>query len=388
MLTVGQFSTLFYTHAMKIAFCIFKYQPFGGLQRDFLRIAQCAKKRGHKVTVFTCAWQGERPVGFELHVFKPKALTNHTQAIQFSKLVQANFKHFDCVIGFNRMPGLDLYFAGDLCYKAVIEANKPAWVRWLPRYRTFLALEQAVFGKSSNTVSLLLDPQEKRRIQKYYQTPDQRLVLLPPGIDKDRIPKEGRDAIRHRVRQALGLGEAEHMLVMVGSDFYRKGVDRAIEALAELPKTTLQKTRLFVIGEGRHVTYLKLATKLGVQDHLVFLGPREDVPECLLAADSLLHVARAETAGMVLIEAIVASLPVVVTSHCGYAPYIIEAGCGVMLSSPFDPKQCAAILDQLLRREVADFRAHAKQYVATHDLFGLTDSVVDQIEKIARQTHR
>ena len=47
---------------MRFAFALFKYFPFGGLQSDMLRIAECAAARGHEVTVFTGAWEGPGPV--------------------------------------------------------------------------------------------------------------------------------------------------------------------------------------------------------------------------------------------------------------------------------------------------------------------------------------
>ena len=51
---------------MKLAFCLYKYFPFGGLQRDFLRIALACQARGHDIRVYTLDWEGEVPAGFEL----------------------------------------------------------------------------------------------------------------------------------------------------------------------------------------------------------------------------------------------------------------------------------------------------------------------------------
>ncbi len=31
---------------MRVAFCLYKYFPFGGLQRDFMRIAQTVRREG------------------------------------------------------------------------------------------------------------------------------------------------------------------------------------------------------------------------------------------------------------------------------------------------------------------------------------------------------
>ena len=44
---------------MRLAFCLFRYFPYGGLQRDFVRIAQACRARGHSIDVYTLRWEGE-----------------------------------------------------------------------------------------------------------------------------------------------------------------------------------------------------------------------------------------------------------------------------------------------------------------------------------------
>ncbi|MFT7227708.1 MAG: UDP-glucose:(heptosyl)LPS alpha-1,3-glucosyltransferase, partial [Methylophilaceae bacterium] len=61
---------------MKFAFIIFKYFPFGGMQRDMLRTAHELIKRGHTVEVFTLSWQGEAPKGMAIHVLPQKGWFN------------------------------------------------------------------------------------------------------------------------------------------------------------------------------------------------------------------------------------------------------------------------------------------------------------------------
>ncbi len=46
---------------MKLALCLYKYFPYGGLQRDFLRILTECQQRGHAVDVYTSEWQGKSP---------------------------------------------------------------------------------------------------------------------------------------------------------------------------------------------------------------------------------------------------------------------------------------------------------------------------------------
>ena len=46
---------------MQLVFCFYKYFPFGGLQRDFMRIALACQKRGHAIRVYTLEWTGDVP---------------------------------------------------------------------------------------------------------------------------------------------------------------------------------------------------------------------------------------------------------------------------------------------------------------------------------------
>ncbi|XPE24986.1 hypothetical protein ACNKHM_13145 [Shigella sonnei] len=46
---------------MIVAFCLYKYFPFGGFAAHFMRIAQTVAARGHHVRVYTQSWEGECP---------------------------------------------------------------------------------------------------------------------------------------------------------------------------------------------------------------------------------------------------------------------------------------------------------------------------------------
>ena len=48
---------------MKLAFVLFKYFPYGGLQRDMLRIAAACQQLGYEIHVYTLSWQGDIPDG-------------------------------------------------------------------------------------------------------------------------------------------------------------------------------------------------------------------------------------------------------------------------------------------------------------------------------------
>jgi UDP-glucose:(heptosyl)LPS alpha-1,3-glucosyltransferase len=72
---------------MQIAFCLYKYFPFGGLQRDFLRIALACQARGHSIRAYTLEWRGDVPAGFEVVLVPVRALSNPRRYAKFSHWV-------------------------------------------------------------------------------------------------------------------------------------------------------------------------------------------------------------------------------------------------------------------------------------------------------------
>jgi UDP-glucose:(heptosyl)LPS alpha-1,3-glucosyltransferase len=244
-------------------------------------------------------------------------------------------------------------------------------------------LEQAVFDKWSNTEILLLSEQEKDFFTNYYGTAEDRFHLLPPGIAADRVIRDDVAHVRRELRSELSVESDQFIVLMVGSDFNRKGLDRAIRALASLPSALRDETVLLVVGKGKEKPFRRLAKRLGVVHKVRFVGGREDAPRFLVAADLLLHPAYREAAGMVLIEAMAAGLPVLATDVCGNSYHIERAGAGKLVHAPFKQES----LDQLLRFMLTSDRKeqwgkNGRDYVAELDVFNLHQKAVDIIEEV------
>lgn len=372
---------------MKLAFCLFRYFPYGGLQRDFLRIAKTCASRGHEVHVYTMQWEGEAAPDLHVHLINVHGAQNHTRSRRFAQRVQTAVAEasYDLVVGFNKMPGLDVYYAADVCYKARADAKHSTLYRYLPRYKDLVAFEQAVFAAGAPTEILLISPLQQAEFVRAYQTEITRFHVLPPGIARDRIAPTNASEIRTEKRLELAADENDLLILMVGSGFKTKGVDRAIQALAALPQALAARSRLLIIGQDRPEAFKQLAQKLGVLDRVNFLGGRPDVPAFLLAADLLLHPAYHENTGTVLLEAVVAGLPVLATDVCGYAHYIGEASAGCVLASPFDQAALNALLTHMLSDDAARkaWQAHGIAFAKTANIYQLADKAADIIEATA-----
>jgi UDP-glucose:(heptosyl)LPS alpha-1,3-glucosyltransferase len=374
---------------MRLAFCLFRYFPFSGLARDMLRIAERARARGHEITIFTANWQGDPADDFQTEVLKVSGFSNHGQAAQFHHKLKPRVQNgFDAVVGFNKIPDLDLYYAADACFAARARYQRHPLYRLTPRYLGFRRLEHAVFSRHSGTRILALSENAVSEFQEFYGTGDARFTLLPPTLqDRYRNSLSGID-IRTRIRAELEIRQDEQMILMVGSGFRTKGVDRAILAVAALPPTLRQTTRLVVAGNGKARPFESQSEASGVKSQVSFLGGRDDIPDLMAAADVLLHPARNENTGAVLLEAMAMGLPILTTGVCGYARYVTEADAGLVLDAPFDQGALNHTLDKMLSVDASAWRRNGPRYASQPLFFSMPDKAVDVIEDVAANPGR
>ena len=369
---------------MKLAFVLFKYFPYGGLQRDMLRIAQACQQLGYAIDVYTMSWQGEIPAGFRVTQLPTHGTRNFVRYRRFIREMQQQLvaNPVDAVIGFNRMEGLDVYYAADPCFRQAHVEGRSALLRLLGRYRFFLQQEEAVFGVASTTLVLMISALQLQYYRQYYGTPDSRIRMLPPGILRDRMATDDRDVIRAGFREEFALAPDQLLLLSLGSGFSVKGFDRGLIAVAALPDVLRQRVRVFIIGQDKRGPTERLVKRLGLQDNVRFFSGRDDIPRFLQGADLLLHPARHENTGTVLLEAMVAGLPVLTTATCGYAFHVSDAAAGRVLPAPFRQGELNATLEEMLTSsERATWSSNGIAYGRSQDLYSLHEQAAGYINE-------
>jgi glycosyltransferase involved in cell wall biosynthesis len=139
----------------------------------------------------------------------------------------------------------------------------------------------------------------------------------------------------------------------------QKGVDVAIEALEHIPDA-----HLVVLGEGPQRAELERLA--GPRAHL--LGRVPDVAAWLRRAELLVHPVRWEGFGLALLEAMLASLPVVGTRVSSIPEIVVDGETGLLVP-PDDPVALAAAVNRVLAQpgeygERGQARARAEFSVA------------------------
>jgi UDP-glucose:(heptosyl)LPS alpha-1,3-glucosyltransferase len=341
---------------MKFLLAIYRYNPFGGLQRDTLRLIRELTGRGHKVVVFTTAWDGpEPPAGTELeYASASKLRSNHANMTKYAEAFRNRLEQrdFDVSVAMSRIPGADFHFAADVCMKVYWSNLHSAFaLRLNPRYAAYLRLERAVAAPPSKTRIACIAQTQMRDYAAAYGTEPDRMFLLPPGMDQAcrRPPEPEAHAIRAGVRRSNSAQSGDTVILIVSNSIYNKGTDRAIAAVAALPDGMKKTIRLWFVGNLPEKRIMKALRKAGIAGQSVLLGQTDGVRDFMLGADLFLHPARNESAGSALIEALAAGLPALTTDICGFAPFVSNA-TGTVLKSPFRQDELVRMLSDMLPR--------------------------------------
>lgn len=362
---------------MRFAFVLFSYFPYGGLQQDMVKILNACRQRKVEVTIYCMDWEGEIPLGAKVVLLSGQGITRVARREWFvEQMLEATVNKYDLVIGFNRMPGLDFYYGADYCFAAKAYDHRNFLYRLTARAKQYLEYETAVFGKDEDTICLLLSPSQVKEFRSYYHTPKDRLIMLPPGIKMDRRAGPDATAKRMVLRYELGISQDDFLILQIGSAFKTKGLDRSLRAYASLPKELRKRCHFYVVGEDAPEKYLAMAERLEVQKHFRILNGRSDIPEFLQAADLLIHPSVRESAGMVILEAIVAGLPVLTTDTCGYAFHVEKAEAGMVCPSPFEQETLNKnLLEMISGNELETWKKNGIAYGQQHDLYSMPQTV-------------
>jgi glycosyltransferase involved in cell wall biosynthesis len=173
--------------------------------------------------------------------------------------------------------------------------------------------------------------------------PSERILTIPNGVEPNPFnPQED----RRTLRQKLGLPAERLVVVSVGRLTREKGYPYLQTALALIPAH--QRPLTLIIGDGPERHELESRTQaMGLDQDIRFLGNRRDVPTLLAAADLFVLASLWEGLPLVLLEAMAAGLPAVVTAVGGNAEVVENGATGVLVPAA-DAQAMAEALSSLL----------------------------------------
>lgn len=175
----------------------------------------------------------------------------------------------------------------------------------------------------------------------------QKVIVFYIGIDYAQYDRTRRD---ETLRQRFGFTDRDTVIGTIGRLVEQKGIDDFILVATELAKLH-RACRFVVVGEGRMRAELEEMVKVH-HVNVTFLGEQLDIPSIIKTFDLFLFTPKWEPFGLVVLEAMAASVPVVGYSVPGMKE-IVDRGGGVLITER-EPR--------LLARTAMDILTNQEQY--------------------------
>jgi UDP-glucose:(heptosyl)LPS alpha-1,3-glucosyltransferase len=356
---------------LNIAVLIKNFNTVGGAEKYAVEVTRRLSERGHNVSIYSWSAEKQAAAGLTFHRV-PNRLTFSSvlNLYSFSREVSRMLsdKVYDVILSHDRTASQDMAVIHTFSYKSGIE-----------KYSFLRKIDQLYLSPRSG-LHLWLEKQQMKTpwlaavsgavradIQAFYGRRDP-IDVINPGIDIDAFSPSLAAGSRDRVRKEEGIPEDDMVVLFVGSEFKRKGLDRLIPAIKG-------PMRLMIAGRGENLAYYKkLAKTHGVDTRVAFLGLTPDIGRYYAAADVVVLPSRIEAFGMSILEGMACGHPVVTSAEAGCAALIDDGVNGFICRNAGD---LARILDRLkqpdLRKRIG---ARARALAEEHSW----ESTADQFE--------
>ena len=349
---------------LKIAILVRRFVTTGGAERYAVEVARRLALK-HNVHVFAqeWAWNGREKIVFHRipKFFERPSLLN---LILFSYFTRKNLdESFDIIHSHERVTHFDALTIHCPCFRTFITQEKRWWKKigiWIsvaisPRKLTYLRLEKKQFCFHNQRMLIAVSENVKKNVQASYALPEDYFGLAYPGVDVQFGNKNDAAKNRETTRAKLGIGQNDLVILFVGTEFKRKGLDSLLRGFALVVRSGI---KLVIAGGGNPDNYVILSKKLGIEDHVLFLGLVEDIEIIYAMSDIYILPTLSDPAAMTPIEAMASGLATVMScsKYNGSAEHISQNEA-IILENPENPNEIAdslsLLMDKAFRTELS-----------------------------------
>ena len=342
-----------YRRRRKIAVVVPKYGLVGGGERFASEITErLARNENYDIHVFANKWVAVSD-RITFHKVPKIPFPRFMGPLVFAWFVKwkTSRMNFDLVHSHHWIFHADIFSAHGVPHAG--------WVRNVRKKsptlydRAVIAIERRLMREGEASYFLPVSTIAMEAFRQEYETLPGQWQVVHPGVEVARFSAPDRAACRTDIRGLYGIGATDMLLLFVGMNFEVKGLDTIIAALAKAREVRPEANiRLLVVGRGDENKYRKMAQSLGVADAVTFAGTQVDgLERYYRAADIFIMLSKFDTFGMVVLEAMAAALPVIVSPNVG-AKDLVEQGInGFVLPDFLDSDAAADRMLQLLDAE-------------------------------------
>lgn len=220
-------------------------------------------------------------------------------------------------------------------------------------YKLIMFLERIIY-QHPRTRLVAVSGLVASQLKSYFRRED--VAVIPNAVDTSRFTPAARIGQRNSFRQSLSYAEGVFVLLLIGNDWKKKGLNTLLKAVSLLKDLPL---RVLVVGSDDASIYGNLLDQLGLRDRVRFEKPSADVLSFYAAADLYAGPSLEDAFNLPILEAMACGLPVIASSNAGASEMIRDGETGFVLRDPKDHLQLANLIqriftDQGLRREMGE----------------------------------
>jgi len=173
----------------------------------------------------------------------------------------------------------------------------------------------------------------KEKLLQEYRIEPEKIQVIHPGVDIEKFQMFDRESCRKEIREYFGIDSSDIVILFVSMNFEIKGLDYVIAAIGKAKASyPSHNFKLLVVGKGDYKKYGALAQKAGIKDDVIFSGvQKKNLGKIYLASDIFMMLSRFDTFGMTVLEAMAASLPVIISSNVGAKDLVKEGINGFVI---------------------------------------------------------
>ena len=336
----------------RIAVVIPKYGLVGGAERFASELTErLAGNPAYDIHVFANKWQnGSNLITFHrIPIIRfPKFLT--TISFAFFANQKIGSMDFDLIHTHERIFHAHLFTMHGIPHEIWVKEvrEKPMSLfdygtRWV---------ERGLVKDMQHGKFLAVSGLTREKFLQAYPVDPERLRVIHPGVDGARFNTLDANKYRRDIRTRFGVDDRDIVVLFVGMNFEIKGLDTLMAAVAlAKSKCPSARLKLAVVGKGNEKKYTRLAKELGILDDVFFAGVWEkNIEKLYLAGDIFSMFSKFDTFGMTVLEALSASLPVLISDNVG-AKDLVQEGINGFVINKDDIETISSKLILMLSQE-------------------------------------
>ena len=368
----------------KIAVVIPKYGLVGGGEKFAAELTErIVQWTSHEIHVLANQWTTQSGI-IRFHKIPIINFPKYLTTVSFAWFVEQKIKE----IGFDLVHSHERIFNADIV--SLHSVPHEFWIRDIRKKRFFSLFDRATIRvekcmvRNHKTVFLPVSSIAKEKFINEYPFLSGRVETLHPGVDVTVFNKSNRNDCRKKIRQQFNLNKSDMVLLFVGMNFELKGLDQLIKAIARLkiiqPSTRI---KLLVVGKGNINKYQGMAWNAGLDGDIRFAGViKEKMEEIYMSADIFVMLSQFDTFGMTVLEAMAASLPVIVSHNVG-AKDLVQNGVNGFIVDRDDIDAISSRIFVLLdKEERMNMGLQAHHVAQNHTWDVMANNIIGMYEKI------